>query len=156
MLELVPSKDYRKYLEEKQIEISDWDWATLVYNHNTLNYDKRIRALSEIKEKTEDTELQKQIEERLSWDAQAFDDFKKNSGNAYFILYVCYDTAYLEEDVYLEFDSAFGDGMQSNCRYKIEKNLFACMKVCSGQWDLIATDLGITISTSTDSKKMTL
>ena len=30
---VVPSRDYRKFMEDRQIELTDWEKAVLVYNN---------------------------------------------------------------------------------------------------------------------------
>lgn len=65
-MELIISKDYRKFMEEKNIELSDWDKATLIYNHTAASFPEKIRVLKELCEQTQDEELIKQIKERIA------------------------------------------------------------------------------------------
>lgn len=41
----IGSPDYRKYIEEKKIELSDWDLATLIYHNKMLTHKEMIENL---------------------------------------------------------------------------------------------------------------
>lgn len=42
MFDLIPSKDYREFIEKQKIELTDRDKATLIFNHKTSSYDERL------------------------------------------------------------------------------------------------------------------
>ena len=39
---VVPSRDYRKFMEDRQIELTDWEKAVLVYNNPIASYDHKM------------------------------------------------------------------------------------------------------------------
>ena len=43
---VVPSRDYRKFMEDRQIELTDWEKAVLVYNNPIASYDHKMRYLN--------------------------------------------------------------------------------------------------------------
>lgn len=49
MKDYIQSKDYRKFLEENHIVLSDWDKATLIYQALGMSHYDKILALLEIK-----------------------------------------------------------------------------------------------------------
>lgn len=38
----IASPDYRRYIEENKIELSDWDLATLIYNNKKMTQVKDL------------------------------------------------------------------------------------------------------------------
>mgnify|MGYP000252480807 CR=1 FL=1 len=42
MFEMIPSKNYRRFMKSQVIEFSDWDKATLIYNHRIALYDEKL------------------------------------------------------------------------------------------------------------------
>lgn len=128
MFELIYSKDYKKYLEDNNIELSDWDKAALIYHHELAEYDEKAEALRELMKTTADDDLKKQIEQRLSRDYWFYQKFKENTGNSYYLLSERYEKEYMEGDAYLDFSSAFNDGVKGKYDFCIEKILFKCRK----------------------------
>lgn len=43
---VVPSRDYRKFMEDRQIELTDWEKAVLIYNNPIASYDDKMRYLN--------------------------------------------------------------------------------------------------------------
>lgn len=41
------SEDYRKFIDERRIKLSDWDKAALIYNHPMATYNKKVNAFQE-------------------------------------------------------------------------------------------------------------
>ena len=39
---VVPSRDYRKFMEDRQIELTDWEKSVLVYNNPIASYDHKM------------------------------------------------------------------------------------------------------------------
>ena len=54
MFDLVVSKDYKKMMQENQIELTDWEKATLIYNHPNARYIEKMWELLALKKQTED------------------------------------------------------------------------------------------------------
>lgn len=128
MFEIIPSKKYRSFIENMGIVLSDWDKATLIYNHSIASHEEKMEALLEIKRSTSDDSLKEQIEERISRDKLYFDKFKGNDGNAFYSLSTLYDGKYDVDGYYLDFYAAFEDGMKEGTPFKIKKELFECKK----------------------------
>ena len=68
MKDLIPSKDVRWYLERQGRVLTDFEKATLVYNHSGMDHEEKEKALVDILKMTEDFELQDQIRDRLTHD----------------------------------------------------------------------------------------
>lgn len=83
MKDYIRSKDYRKFMEENNVRLSDWDKATLIYNASGMSHTDKIFALLEVKKRTEDQKLQSQIKERLDKDHRFCEEYEKSNGNAY-------------------------------------------------------------------------
>ena len=66
--ELIPSKDVREYLLEKGRVFTDFEKATLIYNHSGMCYEEKLLKLKELMEITNDASLKKQIRERIEYD----------------------------------------------------------------------------------------
>ncbi len=128
MLEIIASEDYRKFLEDREIKLSDWDRAALIYNCRIANHDEKVWALLDLRNKTSDETLKKQIAERLSRDKMLYEKFKINDGNAFYILSVWCETGYKEDGYYLDFQSAFEAGQKENTPFQIDKKMFECKK----------------------------
>ena len=58
----------RCYLERQGRVLTDFEKATLVYNHSGMNHEEKEKALIDILKMTEDFELQDQIRDRLTRD----------------------------------------------------------------------------------------
>ena len=54
MFDLVVSKDYKKMMQENQIELTDWEKETLIYNHPSARYIEKMCELLALKKQTED------------------------------------------------------------------------------------------------------
>ena len=67
MDDLIPSKQISDYLKEKNVEFTDFEKATLIFNNKFLSKDTKHQKLKEIAQKTENQELKKQIQERLQF-----------------------------------------------------------------------------------------
>lgn len=59
--DLIPSKDVRQYMEKQGRVLTDFEKATLVYNHSGMKYEEKMLKLKEIMVTTDDTELKRQI-----------------------------------------------------------------------------------------------
>lgn len=78
MFDLVVSKDYKKMMQENQIELTDWEKATLIYNHPSARYIEKMWELLALKKQTEDEILKEQIEEQLSHNYLFYEKYKEN------------------------------------------------------------------------------
>lgn len=139
MFELISSKDYKKYLEDNNIELSDWDKAALIYHHKLAGHNEKAEALRELMKTTADDDLKKQIEQRLSMDCRYYKEFRENTGNSYYVLYKRYEKQYMEVDAYLDFSSAFNDGVKGKYDFRIDKYLFKCREA-DGVFGVVSFD----------------
>lgn len=128
MKDYIRSKDYRKFIEENGVIVSDWDKATLIYHAPGMSHTEKTFALLELKKRTEDPNLQRQITERLDRDHRFYEAYKQCNGNAYYKLSVPYEGRYSTEGIYLSFEAAYLDGKKEGDPFRIEKALLACKK----------------------------
>ena len=73
MFDLVVSKNYKKMMQENQIELTDWEKATLIYNHPSARYIEKMWELLALKKL-----LKEQIEEQLSHNYPFYEKYKEN------------------------------------------------------------------------------
>lgn len=123
-MEAIISKDYRKFMEDNDIYLSDWDKATLIYNQYEVSYAEKVEALREIKDNTDDEQLREQIEERSERDSRYLEMYYKADPNAYYGLSIWYKDHFYEEGIFRDFKSAFETGMEKGERFKIRKEYF--------------------------------
>ena len=64
-MELIISRDYRKLIKEKNIELSDWDKASLIYNHTVASFPEKVKALKELCEQIQDEKLMERLEKNI-------------------------------------------------------------------------------------------
>ena len=78
--ELIPSKDVREHMEKKGRVLTDFEKATLIYNHSGMSYFKKAIQLKELMELTKDSNLKEEIQERISYDERCLNKFYENDG----------------------------------------------------------------------------
>ena len=107
MLQYIPSKDMRNYLNKINFRFSDSEKATIIYNSNTC-LQKIHEELMQITKTTENAVLRKQIEERLAWDLNSIKMLKMNQGGFFYALDVfdTWDNEYENEGYYTTFEMA--------------------------------------------------
>ena len=86
--ELIPSKDVREHMEKKGRVLTDFEKATLIYNHSGMSYFKKATQLKELMELTEDSNLKEEILERLFYDERCLNKFYENDGTCIYELQV--------------------------------------------------------------------
>ena len=79
--ELIPSKDVREYLEEKGVVFTDFEKATLIYNHSEMSFIEKAAYLKRLMEQTENEILKGEIQERRSYDELCLNKFYENNGD---------------------------------------------------------------------------
>lgn len=93
MLTFIPSKTIRKYIQYKNIEFTDPEKATMIYNagamwpgqnNNIYDLDSKNTALKNLMEQTPDTTLRQQIAERLDEDKTIFQKFPTGSSDIFY------------------------------------------------------------------------
>lgn len=121
----IASEDYRKYIIENGIVLSDWDMATLIYHNMHLCIDERIKALQLLAKETAEEKLKIQISECISCIENFLREFRENDGNAYYQLRIWYEGEYRLYDIYLDYESAYLAGLSEGECYRIDKDMFA-------------------------------
>lgn len=86
--ELIPSKDVRAYMKEKGRVLTDFEKATLIYNHSGMNFTEKAARLKELVEQTEDSNLREEIQDRLFYDDLCISRFYENDGGYIYELQV--------------------------------------------------------------------
>ena len=103
----IASEDYRKYITENGIVLSDWELATLIYNNQQLHFDERMEALQSVAKEIGEEALRTQIDECISRIQSFLRGFRENNGNSYYQLSTWDKDEYEMEGIYLDFDSAY-------------------------------------------------
>lgn len=121
--ELIPSKTVREYMEEQGRVLTDYEKATLIYNHSGMDYEEKTECLKELSEKTEDTELKEQIQERIAYDERCRKRFyKKEDGEIYkLFVYSSCDDQYLNYGHFLCGALAVRSGKKFQEKFYIQK-----------------------------------
>lgn len=125
----IASADYRKYILENKIELTDWDIASLIYNNKQLDYEEKMEALQFVGEKTVDEILKTQINECISRYKIYLKEFRESNGNSYYQLSTWYEGGYEEEGIYLDYETAHLAGLAEGVNYRITKETFACKEI---------------------------
>lgn len=102
----ISSLDYRKYIEENKIELSDWDFATLIYHNKALTHEEVIETLYFLANNTSDRKLELQIRERIVQDNEFYELFKQSADNAYYQVSYWYKPFDLEY-IFTNYEDAF-------------------------------------------------
>lgn len=123
--ELIPSKDVREYLEEQGRVFTDFEKATLIYNHTGMSYTEKAVHLKGLMEQTENETLKEEIQDRLSYDELCLSRFFENNGDYIYELQV-YDpedeTSY-EQGYYKSGAVAVGCGKKFRENFSVHKIL---------------------------------
>ena len=101
MLDFI-SKDVRAYMEQSNLEFTDFEKAALIY-HAHLPVWKRQELLKKLAEETQDKALKRQIRERFAYEREEWKVFQKNTDEYLFavepqtddeksFVYACLDT----------------------------------------------------------------
>ena len=86
--ELIPSKDVRASIEEMGRVLTDFEKATLIYNHSGMSFTEKVAHLKELMEQTGDSNLREEIQDRLSYDDLCISRFYDNDGGYIYELQV--------------------------------------------------------------------
>ena len=124
MLEFIKSKDYRKFIEDNNVVINDWDMATIIINNGSVTYQNKKEKLSEIAERTDDKELEAQILNHIDVCEAVMANIKRADSNAFYELCTKSNRTYEKEGTYLSFENAYAAGVAGNVPFHIEKCRF--------------------------------
>ena len=124
--ELIPSKDVREHLEEQGRVFTDFEKATLIYNHTGMSYTEKAAFLKELMEQTKDKTLKEEIQDRLSYDELCLSRFYENNGDYLYELEVYEpedDTSY-EQGYFKSGEAAVTYGKKFKENFSVQKILF--------------------------------
>ncbi|MBO5389886.1 MAG: hypothetical protein J6A59_17460 [Lachnospiraceae bacterium] len=115
MINLVPSKQVREYLDEIGHTFTDSERATLIWHAAECSRIDRLMALNELAHTTRDTGLQEQIEERLMHEEKLLAKFKENDNGEF--IYVVEDKDELQIGYFEKASTAikFATGRRAEC-----------------------------------------
>lgn len=116
--ELIPSKDVRKYLAEQGREFSDFEKATLIYNHPGLDLSGKEQALKELAKSTQDERLMRQINERIEKNKRYLEAFINHRDG---FIYVLVDNQELNEGYFASYIIAKKYGLESHAPFSVKK-----------------------------------
>ena len=80
---LIPSKDVREYMQQTGFQFSDAELATLIYHSREPLWVKHAYWQS-LRDRTEDTPLRKEIQERITYDQKCYQLFAENDGSYFY------------------------------------------------------------------------
>ena len=83
MIDIIPSKQMRKYYENVGFEFSDFQKATLIWNSPNHTRKDRLDSLKELSDVTKDNLTTKQIHERLLYEKESMERFLDNDLGEY-------------------------------------------------------------------------
>lgn len=119
MMELPISRDIKEYYKKQNIEFSDSEKATIIWN-SFLALDDKLSALKEIMDSTSDEILKEQIQKRLETEVEKKREFMLCGNN--YVHSVVLDEERNTDSVFLSIDTAILYGKE-NCEetFKISK-----------------------------------
>ena len=79
MQDFIPSKDVQAYMQRTGFTFSDRDLATVIFQSD-LPLAQRHEALEQLAQKSADSELCRQIGERIAYERRATERFAENDG----------------------------------------------------------------------------
>ena len=132
----IGSSDYRKYIEENKIELSDWDLATLIYHNKMLTHKEMIENLRFLANSTEDKNLELQIRERIVQDEENYELFKLPAENAYYRISYWFAPQGLV-NAFTNFESAYNAVLEELCPLRISRCVFEDKEREDGVWGTI-------------------
>ena len=132
----IGSSDYRKYIEENKIELSDWDFATLIYHNKALSHEEVVEALYFLANNTSDKKLEMQIRERIAQDEKFYELFKQSADNAYYQVSYWYKP-FDQEYIFTNFDDAFKVVLKEDYAVRISRYAYDGKSREDGVWGSI-------------------
>lgn len=132
----IGSSDYRKYIEENQIELSDWDFATLIYHNKALSHEEIEEALYFLANHTSDKKLEMQVRERIAQDNELYELFKQSADNAYYQVSYWYKPMEAEY-IFTNFESAYKAVLREDCPTRISRHVYDDRLSRDGVWGAV-------------------
>lgn len=121
MIELIPSKQVRDYIDEINFEFTDHQMATLIWNARGYTYKQRIDALKSLGENTTDQVTKEQINQRIAYEEEALKRFKSNPDNNF--IYVVNNEDGYSCGFFRKYDTALAYANKLEEKCEIEKQL---------------------------------
>ena len=123
---MILSETVRNYVLETGWTFTDMEKAALLY-HSDLPLSEQYSRLRDLRDKTADDDLRRQIAEYLDREDRAMLAFKENSGKQ--CIYILkteekggfWDGKYLPNGYFFDRESAFEYGKKEKAKFKIEK-----------------------------------
>ena len=113
----IPSPEVKELIYKENRVFSDWEKAAIIWN-SKFWLEEKLKGLEELKERTDDQKLIRQIDERINYENDAMKLFKENDGN---FIYVLYSPVYSHPSdgfilgYYGSFDLAWKEGIDEGC-----------------------------------------
>lgn len=80
---IIPSTYVRMHMSKENIQLQDIDLATIIY-HGPLPVSLTHQLLKELADKTGNTDLKNQIDQRLAYDQMSIERFANNDGSCFY------------------------------------------------------------------------
>ncbi len=121
MIELIPSKHVRDYMDEIGYKLSDYEKATLIWNAVGYTHQQIMDSLTEIAKYTDDEETRMQIVQRVQYEEEMLKRFKTNQDNQY--VYVVNDDDVIPCGYFRRYETALAYAKKQEGSCLIEKQL---------------------------------
>ena len=151
MLEFIKSKDYRNFIKDKGIVVSDWDMATIIINNRDFPFMYRKEKLLEIADKTADDKLRKEIFKYI--EEKEFALKKIISSEHFYVLKMKECGCYREQGMYLKFDNAYSAGIKEKKPFYIVKRAFCECAADNPEPSVLGIDFGTYLGTANYNEK---
>jgi hypothetical protein len=127
MVELIPSKDTRKYLEAINHQFTDYEKATLIYNNEFASIPEKEIELVKLKEITLDKRLIKQIDECFKCHNELVEAFKYNDNNYIYVLNIWDEDSsdYIENGYFSSYEIAIEYGSSGEKFYLSKQRIIS-------------------------------
>lgn len=119
--DLIPSKDVRQYMEKQGRILTDFEKATLVYNHSGMNYEEKMLKLKEIMVTTNDIELKRQIQERIDYAERCIRTFYERDESEFYEISVGVPDEDARHVYYMSVDDALEKAKRIHEAFSIHK-----------------------------------
>lgn len=121
--EIIPSKDVREYMKKQGRALTDFEKATLIYNHSSMNHEEKTKALESILKVTADEALRVQIQNRLTHDKQCLKKFYEREDDEIYVLnvFIAQEQEWTECGYYLSGELAVACGKKFKERFSVYK-----------------------------------
>lgn len=111
--ELIPSKAVREYMEQQGCVLTDFEKATLIYNHSGMDYAEKRERLKELLDSTENEKLKEQIQERFTYDERCCKCFYDKAEDEIYklVVFLSEDKEYLDAGYFISGELAVRCGI---------------------------------------------